>query len=482
MLARLKPLLEDSGVLKIAQNLKYDYLIFLQRGIRIAPFDDTMLISYVLDAALHGHGMDELSELHLSHKPIAFSEVAGKGKDKITFDCVPVKEATRYSAEDADVTLRLHALLKPRLVAEGKRRRLRNARTAAGACAGRYGAGRHHHRSRSCCAGSPTISRSDMAALEKEIHKLAGGTFNIGSPKQLGDILFGKFKLEGGRKTKTGAWSTDADVLEEVAAQGHDIAKKVLDWRQLQKLRGTYTDALPAYINPKTGRVHTSYAMASTSTGRLASTDPNLQNIPIRTEEGRRIRAAFIARQGHEADQRRLQPDRASAAGPYRRYPGAEKSLCRRSRHSRHDGVGDFRRAGQRTCRPKCAAAPRRSISASSTASPASAWPTSWASRAARPTITSRNISSAFPASATIWKRTKAFAREQGFVETLFGRRIHIREINSKIPGLRGGAERAAINAPIQGAAADIIRRAMIRVPRCARESEAQGEDAAAGA
>ena len=297
VLQRLKPLLEDPAVLKIAQNLKYDFLVLLQRGIRIAPFDDTMLISYVLGAALHGHGMDELSELHLGHKPITFSEVAGTGKSKTTFDCVPLPEATRYSAEDADVTLRLHALLKPQLLAEGKVAVYETLeRPLVPVLADMEQAGividPDHLRKL-----SNDFAR-DMAKLETEIHKLAGGSFNIGSPKQLGDILFGKFNLPGGRKTKTGAWSTDADVLEEVAAQGHEVARKVLDWRQLQKLRGTYTDALPGYIHPKTGRVHTSYAMASTSTGRLASSDPNLQNIPIRTEEGRRIRAAFIAPAG----------------------------------------------------------------------------------------------------------------------------------------------------------------------------------------
>ena len=463
VLARLKPLLEDGGVLKIAQNLKYDFLIFLQRGIRIAPYDDTMLISYVLDAALHGHGMDELSELHLSHKPIAFSEVAGTGKDRVTFDCVPVKEATRYSAEDADVTLRLHALLKPRLIAEGKVTVYETLeRPLASVLADMERAGimidpDHLRRL------SNDFAR-DMAAMEKDIHKLAGGTFNIGSPKQLGDILFGTFKLEGGRKTKTGAWSTDADVLEELAAQGHDIAKKVLNWRQLQKLRGTYTDALPTYINPNTGRVHTSYAMASTSTGRLASTDPNLQNIPIRTEEGRRIRAAFIAPEGsklisadysqielrllaHIADIPALK--KAFAEGldihamtaseifgvPVKGMPGEVRRRAKAINFGIVYGISAFGLANQ-------LGIPRGEAD-----------------------DYIKKYFQRFPGIRDYMERTKEFAREKGYVETLFGRRIHIREINSRIPGLRGGAERAAINAPIQGAAADIIRRAMIRVP-----------------
>jgi len=299
VLARLKPLLEDDSILKVGQNLKYDALVFLQRGIRLEPIDDTMLMSYVLEGGLHGHGMDELSTLHLSHTPIAFSEVTGKGKDKITFDCVPVPEATKYSAEDADVTLRLYLLLKPQLREKGKRcvyETLERPLVMVLADMERAGV-----------SIDPDMLRKlsndfakQQAGLEKEIHKLAGGDFNIGSPKQLGEILFDRMKIEGGRKTKTGAWSTDSDVLEDVAAQGHPIATKVLDWRGLAKLRGTYTDALPAYINAKTGRVHTSYAMASTSTGRLASTDPNLQNIPVRTEEGRRIRQAFIAAKGNK--------------------------------------------------------------------------------------------------------------------------------------------------------------------------------------
>jgi DNA polymerase-1 len=463
VIAALKPLLEDLSVLKVGQNLKYDALVFLQRGIRLHPIDDTMLISYVLEGGLHGHGMDELSELHLSHTPIAFSEVTGKGKDKITFDCVPVAEATKYSAEDADVTLRLHMLLKPKLGEIGKRtvyETLERPLTMVLADMERAG-----------ITIDPDMLRrlsndfgKTQGSLETQIHKLAGENFNIGSPKQLGDILFGKMGLEGGRKTKTGAWSTDVDALEEVAAQGHEIAKKVLEWRGLAKLRGTYTDALPGFINPKTGRVHTSYAMASTSTGRLASTDPNLQNIPIRTEEGRRIRQAFIAAKGtklisadysqielrllaHIADIPQLKKAfaenldiHAMTASEIFGVPvkGMPPEVRRRAKAINFGivyGISGFGLANQLGIAQ----------------SEASDYIKKYFAR--------------FPGIRVYMEDTKQFARTHGFVETLFGRRIHIREINSKIPGFRGGAERAAINAPIQGAAADIIRRAMVRLP-----------------
>ncbi|HWY62605.1 MAG TPA: DNA polymerase I [Rhizomicrobium sp.] len=463
VLARLKPLLEDPAVLKVGQNLKYDALIFLQRGIRLHPIDDTMLISYVLESGLHGHGMDELSVLHLSHTPIAFNEVVGKGKDKVTFDCVPVAEATKYSAEDADVTLRLHMLLKPKL-AETRKLSVYETleRPLVMVLADMERAG---------VTINPDLLRrlsndfgKTQAGLEKEIHKLAGEEFNIGSPKQLGDILFGKMGMEGGRKTKTGAWSTDVDVLEEVAAEGHDIAKKVLEWRGLAKLRGTYTDALPGYINPQTGRVHTSYAMASTSTGRLASTDPNLQNIPVRTEEGRRIRQAFIAAKGQKlisADYSQIElrllahianiPQLKKAFAdnldihamtaseifgvPVKGMPAEVRRRAKAINFGIVYGISGFGLANQLGI------------------------PQSEASDYIKKYFTR------FPGIRDYMEDTKQFARAHGFVETLFGRRIHIREINSKIPGFRGGAERAAINAPIQGAAADIIRRAMVRLP-----------------
>ena len=463
VLSRLKPLLEDSAVLKVGQNLKYDAAIFLERGIRLDPIDDTMLISYVLEGGLHGHGMDELSELHLSHTPITFSEVTGKGKDKLTFDCVPVAEATRYSAEDADVTLRLHMLLKPKLAQARKLavyETLERPLVMVLADMERAGITIDPELLRRLSNDFGKIQRG----LETEIHKLAGQDFNIGSPKQLGEILFDKMGLTGGRKTKTGAWSTDVDVLEEVAAEGHPIAKKVLEWRGLAKLRGTYTDALPSYINPKTGRVHTSYAMASTTTGRLASTDPNLQNIPVRTEEGRRIRQAFIAAKGmklisadysqielrllaHIADIPELKKAFADNVDihaltaseifgvPVKDMPADIRRKAKAINFGIVYGISGFGLANQ------------LGISQSE----ASDYIKKYFTR--------------FPGIRDYMEDTKAFARTHGFVETLFGRRIHIREINSKVQGFRGGAERAAINAPIQGAAADIIRRAMVRLP-----------------
>lgn len=470
VLARLKPLLEDDSILKVGQNLKYDALIFLQRGIRLDPIDDTMLISYVLEGGLHGHGMDELSELHLSHTPIAFSEVTGKGKDKLSFDCVPVAEATKYSAEDADVTLRLHMVLKPRLRQDSKTcvyETLERPLVMVLADMERAGV-----------TIDPDLLRKlsndfakQQAGLEGEIHKLAGGNFNIGSPKQLGEILFDRMKIEGGRKTKTGAWSTDSDVLEDVAAQGHPIAKKVLEWRGLAKLRGTYTDALPTYINAKTGRVHTSYAMASTSTGRLASTDPNLQNIPVRTEEGRRIRQAFIAPKGKKlisADYSQIElrllahiagiPELKKAFAdnldihamtaseifgvPVKDMPAEVRRRAKAINFGIVYGISGFGLANQLGI------------------------PQSEASDYIKKYFTR------FPGIRDYMEDTKQFARTHGFVETLFGRRIHIREINSKVPGFRGGAERAAINAPIQGSAADIIRRAMARLPSALEEAK----------
>ncbi|MBX3494115.1 MAG: DNA polymerase I, partial [Parvibaculum sp.] len=297
-LGALKPLLEDPSILKIGQNLKFDMLVFRQHGIALAALDDTMLMSYALDAGVHGHGMDELSDLLLGHKPIPFSEVAGKGKAQITFDRVPIEKAVAYAAEDADVTLRLWHILKPRLVAERRMTVYETLeRPLVPVIVEMERAGVKVDKAVLARLSSDFAQK--MARFEDEIYVLAGERFNIGSPKQLGEILFDKQGIPGGRKTKTGAWSTDADMLEALAAQGHELPRAVLDWRGLAKLKSTYTDALPEFIDRDTGRIHTSYSLAATSTGRLASTEPNLQNIPVRTEDGRKIRTAFVAEKGN---------------------------------------------------------------------------------------------------------------------------------------------------------------------------------------
>ncbi len=460
--AALKPLLEDPAVLKIGQNLKYDWLLLSRYGVEIAPLDDTMLISYVLDCGRGGNGMDELSERWLGHKPISFKEVAGSGKAKITFDQVPLDKATAYAAEDADVTLRLWLALKARLVAERldtvyetlerplvpvlarmERRGVKVDRQILSRLSGDFAQG--------------------MAALEAEIHELAGETFNIASPKQLGEILFDKLGLAGGKKTKTGAWGTGADVLEDLAGQGHDLPARVMDWRQLSKLKSTYTDAIPGYVNTETHRVHTSYSLAATTTGRLSSSEPNLQNIPVRTEAGRKIRTAFVAEPGmklisadysqielrvlaHIADIPQLKKAfadgldiHAMTASEMFNTPiaGMDPMVRRRAKAINFGiiyGISAFGLAAQ------------LGISREE----------------ARDYIA--KYFERFPGIQDYMEDTKRRVRMNGYVETIYGRRIHYPEINTKNPNMRAFLERAAINAPIQGSAADIIRRAMIRM------------------
>ncbi|MBV8799636.1 MAG: DNA polymerase I [Alphaproteobacteria bacterium] len=463
VLQRLGPLLEDESILKIGHDLKRDYLMLLQHGIRMAAFDDTMLMSYVLESTLHAHDYGALSVAHLNHTRMTLEELTGKGRDRKAFDCTDVKLATRYSAEDADLALRLHAILKPRLTAERKRtvyETLERPMVRVLSDMEREG-----------ITIDPDFLRKlsndfaqSMVRLEQDIYKAAGGEFNIGSPKQLGDYFFGTLKLPGGRKTKTGAWSTDSDVLEELAAQGHDIARNALDWRGLAKLRGTYTDALPTYVNPDTGRVHTSFALAAASTGHLASVDPNLQNIPIRTEEGRRIRRAFIAPPGRKLVSADYSQIELRLLAHIANVPALKQAFA--------DGIDIHALTASEMFNVPVAGMPgdirRRAkainfgivygISAFGLANQLGI-----GREEAGDYI--KKYFQKFPGIRDYMEETKAFARKHGFVETLFGRRVHIREINSRIPGHRGGAERAAINAPIQGAAADIIRRAMIRVP-----------------
>ena len=467
--ALLKPVLENPAILKIAQNMKYDWLVMRQYHITIRSFDDTMLLSYVLDAGTLTHGMDALSERWLGHKPITFKEVAGSGKTATGFAAVDLKRATQYAAEDADVTLRLWRVLKPQIVARGVTRVYERLERPLVTVLARM-------EERGVLVDRQLLSRlsgelaQSAAALEDEIYQLAGEKFNIGSPKQLGEILFGKMGLPGGSKTKTGQWSTSAQVLEDMAAEGHELPRKIVDWRQLTKLKSTYTDALPNYILPNTGRVHTNYSMAATSTGRLASSDPNLQNIPVRTPEGRKIRAAFIAGPGnlllsadysqielrvlaHVADIKALK--KAFADGldihamtasemfgvPIEGMPPEVRRRAKAINFGIIYGISAFGLANQLSI-------PREEAAQYI-----------------------RTYFERFPGIKDYMEKTKAFAHEHGFVETIFGRRAHYPDINSKSAQVRAFNERAAINAPIQGAAADIIRRAMIKMDDALKEA-----------
>ena len=460
VLAVLKPVLEDPAILKIGQNMKYDWKIFRRHGVEVGPVEDTMLMSYAMNAGLHAHGMDELSERYLGHVPIPIKSLLGSGKAAVTFDRVPVADAVKYAAEDADVTLRLWQAFRPQLhrakvttVYETLERPLVPVLARMEMAGIRV--------DRDTLSRMSNAFAQKMAGLEAEIHELAGGPFNVNSPAQVGELLFGKMGLPGGTKTKTGQWQTTADVLEDLATE-NEFAGRVLDYRQLQKLKSTYTDALQDYINPETGRVHTSYSIAGANTGRLASTDPNLQNIPIRTEEGRRIREAFVAepgkvlvsldysqielrilahvagidalkrafREGHDIHAmtasemfnvplEEMTPDirrQAKAINFGVIYGISGFGLARNLRIPRDQAQGFIDRYFER-----------------------------------------------FPGIRAYMDETIAFAKEHGYVQSLFGRKIHTPEINAKGP-TAGFARRAAINAPIQGTAADVIRRAMIRM------------------
>jgi DNA polymerase-1 len=461
-LAALKPMLEDPSILKIGQNIKYDIQVLGRYGVEVAPVDDTMLLSYVLDGGLHGHGMDDLARDFLDHDTIKFKDVTGTGKAQVSFDRVPLDKALDYAAEDADITLRLHNLFKPRLVAEHmvtvyetlERPLIPVLRDM-------------ERRGIKVDAGVLKALSADFAArmddLEGEIHKLAGHEFNIGSPKQLGEILFDEMGLEGGKKTKTGAYATGAEVLDDLAAQGHELPQKVLDWRQLAKLKSTYTDTLVGEINPKTGRVHTNYAQAVAATGRLSSSDPNLQNIPIRSEEGRKIRTAFVADKGHTL----MSADYSQIELRLLAHVAGIDSL----KQAFHDGIDIHALTASQVfgipvegmdpmVRRRAKAINFGIIYGIS------------AFGLARQLGISRGEAGdyidayfeQYPGIKAYMERTKEQAKKQGFVETTFGRKCHVRGINDRNPNMRGFAERAAINAPIQGGAADIIKRAMIRV------------------
>jgi DNA polymerase I len=462
-LALLKPLLEDPGVLKIGHDLKSDAVVLARHGVTLQSFEDVMLMSYVLDAGLGGHGIDELATRHLDHAPIAFQNVAGKGRTAIAFERVEIARAATYCAESVDLILRLWRLFSARLVADRMSTVYASLERPLLPVLGRM--------ERRGIMIDPHLLRrlsSDFAQttarLEDEIAELAGERINLGSPKQLGDILFGKMGLPGASKTPTGAWSTRANVLEELAEeQGVEIARKILDWRQVSKLKSTYTDALPTYMNQETKRVHTSYALAATTTGRLSSSEPNLQNIPIRTEEGRKIRRAFIAAPGYKlvsADysqiELRLLAEIANVPAlraafqegtdihamtasemfgvPVQGMPGEVRRRAKAINFGIIYGISAFGLANQ-------LGIPREE---------AGAYIKKYFER--------------FPGIRDYMEESKAFCRAHGYVATLFGRKMHYPEIKAKNPSLRAFNERAAINARLQGSAADIIRRAMVRM------------------
>ena len=457
----LSPMLHDLSILKIGQNMKYDTKIFSGLGIAVAPIDDTMLMSYAMHGGLHNHGMDGLSERYLNHTPIPIKPLLGTGKSAITFDRVPIDEATKYAAEDADITLRLWQLFKPRLhaskvtrVYEGLERPL----IPVLAQMERSG----------IKVARDTLSRMSntfaqkMTALESEIHEMAGEAFNVGSPKQLGEVMFDKLGYEGGKKGKNGAYSTGADILEDLATI-HDLPKRVLDWRQLSKLKSTYTDALQDHINPDTGRVHTSYSIAGANTGRLASTDPNLQNIPVRTEDGRRIREAFIAETGNVL----VSLDYSQIELRILAHVAGIDSLKQAFR----DGLDiHAMTASEMFDVPldEMTSDIRRQAKAINFGVIYGISGFGLARNLRIPRTEAQGFIDRyferFPGIKEYMDQTVAFAKEHNRVETLFGRVIHTPEINAKGP-TAGFAKRAAINAPIQGTAADIIRRAMIKMP-----------------
>jgi len=457
----LKPVLENPAVLKIGQNMKYDAKIFARYGVNVAPIDDTMLISYALHGGLHGHGMDTLSERYLAHETIPIKPLLGSGKSAITFDKVSISDATPYAAEDADVTLRLWQMLKPRLHQARVTRVYETLeRPLVPVLAEMEMTGIKVNRD--------TLSRMSnafaqkMAALEAEIHEMVGESFNVGSPKQLGEIMFDKLGYEGGKKGKTGAYATGADVLEDLATI-HDLPKRVLDWRQLSKLKSTYTDALQDHINPETGRVHTSYSIAGANTGRLASTDPNLQNIPVRTEDGRRIREAFVAEEGKVL----VSLDYSQIELRILAHVAGIDSLKKAFR----DGLDiHAMTASEMFDVPldQMTSDIRRQAKAINFGVIYGISGFGLARNLRIPRAEAQGFIDRyferFPGIREYMDNTVDFAKKHNRVETLFGRVIHTPEINAKGP-TAGFAKRAAINAPIQGAAADIIRRAMVRMP-----------------
>ena len=467
-IALLKPILEDKSVLKIGHNMKYDWQMFAKEGIHISPCDDTMLISYVLDGASHSHSMDNLSAQYCDHTPIKFEEVAGKGKSQVTFDKVAISDALTYAAEDAEITLRLHKILKPRLAAEKMTSVYETIERPLIPVIGQM--------ELDGIKVDPIVLKNmsqefgkQLAVLEKEIYALAGREFNVASPKQVGEILFDEMGLKGGKKTKAGAYSTSVDVLEKLSLEGHEIVTKILEYRGLAKLKSTYTDALQDEINPDTLRVHTSYNMVGTSTGRLSSSNPNLQNIPIRTIEGRKIREAFIAKEGYSLVsvdysqvELRLAAEIADVSALKDAFKNGEDihaltasrvfdvpldqvtpEIRRQAKAVNFGiiyGISGFGLAKQLGC----------------SVGEAGSFIKRYLAR--------------FHEIQDYMERTKEEAKANGFVRTLYGRKCFIPGINDKMR--MRAAQRQAINAPLQGTAADIMKIAMARMPKALIEEK----------
>ncbi len=463
-IALLKPLLESDAVLKVGQNIKYDLNVLARHGIDVAPIDDTMVVSFDLDAGRQidgiggGHGMDELSERHFGHKPMAFKDVCGTGKKAIPFGEVPLDKATQYAAEDADITWRLHTVHKPRLSDEGGTRiyeRVDRPLIPVVAAMERHGIKVDRDR----LAHLSSRFAEEIGVLETQIHETAGQEFTVGSPKQLGEILFDKLGYKGGKKGKSGQYSTDQSVLERLAGEGAEVATKVLEWRQLSKLRSTYTEALQAAINPQTQRVHTSYSLVGAQTGRLSSTEPNLQNIPIRTEIGREIRECFVAEPGNvllSADYSQIELRLAAHMAD---VPSLKEAFAN----------GEDIHA--RTATEMFGTVDRDTRGRAKTINFAILYGISRWGLAGRlgvdPDEAQAMIDRYFERFPGIQKyivHTLEQVRERGYSETLFGRKTWFPRITSKNGAERQGSERAAINAPIQGTSADIIKRAMARM------------------
>jgi DNA polymerase-1 len=469
-LAALKPLLESAGILKIGFNIKFNAVMLAQHGITLRNQDDAQLMSYALDAGRNAHGPEALAERWLGHAVISYGDLTGSGKNKLSFDQVAIDRATEYSAESADMILRLWRVLKPRLVAERMNAVYETLERPLVSVLARM-------ERRGISIDRQVLSRlsgdfaQTAARVEAELQELAGEPINVGSPKQIGDILFGKMGITGGTKTKTGAWSTSAQILDELAEQGHEFPKKILEWRQVSKLKSTYTDALPNYVHPQTHRVHTTYALAATTTGRLSSNEPNLQNIPVRTEDGRKIRRAFIATPGHKlvsADYSQIElrllaeiadipvlkqafrdglDIHAMTASEMFGVPikGMPSEIRRRAKAINFGiiyGISAFGLANQLGIARE----------------EASAYIKKYFER--------------FPGIRAYMDETRDFCRAHGYVETLFGRKCHYPDIKASNGSIRSFNERAAINARLQGSAADIIRRAMIRMEEALAEKK----------